>query len=50
MTQLAVRVGVVVSVAVGSVLVAGCITAGPNYARPEMAPPAAVAKEWFTSV
>jgi outer membrane protein, multidrug efflux system len=40
-TQLAVRVGVVVSVAVGSVLVAGCITAGPNYARPEMAPPAA---------
>ena len=32
-TQLAVRVGVVVSVAVGSVLVAGCITAGPNYAR-----------------
>jgi outer membrane protein, multidrug efflux system len=40
-TQLAVRVGVVVSVAVASVLVAGCITAGPNYARPEMAPPAA---------
>ena len=41
MTQLAVRVGVVVSVAVASVLVTGCITAGPNYARPEMAPPAA---------
>ena len=40
MTQLAVRVGVVASVAVVSVLVAGCLT-GPNYARPEMAPPPA---------
>ena len=40
MTPLAVRVGVVVSVAVASVLVTGCLT-GPNYARPEMAPPAA---------
>lgn len=41
MTQLAVRVGVLPPVAVATVLVAGCITAGPNYARPEMAPPAA---------
>jgi len=39
-TQLAVRVGVVASVVVASVLVAVCLT-GPNYARPEMAPPAA---------
>jgi outer membrane protein, multidrug efflux system len=39
-TQLAVRVGVVVSTAVSSVLVAGCLT-GPNYARPEMVPPPA---------
>jgi multidrug efflux system outer membrane protein len=38
-TQLAVRAGIVAAVV--SVLVAGCVTPGPNYARPEMAPPAA---------
>ena len=41
MTQLAVRVGVVVSVAVTSILVGGCATVGPDYARPDMSPPPA---------
>jgi outer membrane protein, multidrug efflux system len=40
-TELAVRVGVVVSVAVTSMLVGGCATVGPNYARPDMSPPPA---------
>ena len=40
MTALGARVGVIVSLAVASVLVAGCASVGPNYARPEMAPPA----------
>jgi outer membrane protein, multidrug efflux system len=39
-TQRAVRVGVVVSVAVTS-MVGGCATVGPNYARPDMSPPPA---------
>ena len=38
--QLPLRVGLVACVALTSVVLAGCITAGPNYARPEMAPPA----------
>ena len=41
MTERAVRVGVVVSVAVTSMLVGGCATVGPNYARPDMSPPPA---------
>ena len=40
MTQRARRVQVVVSVALASVLLTGCASVGPDYARPEMSPPA----------
>ena len=39
MTQVGVRVGVIASFAAAIVL-AGCASVGPNYARPEMSPPA----------
>jgi outer membrane protein, multidrug efflux system len=39
-TQLASRVQVMASFALTSALVSGCASVGPNYARPDMAPPA----------